>query len=135
MTKRRAFTLIELLVVIAIIGILAAILYPTLSASSARSREFECQSNLQQVSVAMQAYVEDYDAFPRDLSTLGKIMRNKQILVCPATGLRYYYRAPKGDVSPGRIVASCSRKGYPHRFNECRYVLTAGGAVRKARGR
>jgi prepilin-type N-terminal cleavage/methylation domain-containing protein len=57
--KRQAFTLIEMLVVIAIIGILAALLLPALSRGKERGRTIACLSNLHQIGVALQVYVDD----------------------------------------------------------------------------
>jgi prepilin-type N-terminal cleavage/methylation domain-containing protein/prepilin-type processing-associated H-X9-DG protein len=54
-----AFTLIELMVVIAIIGILAALLLPTLGRSKASARSAACLSNLHQVGLALQLYVDE----------------------------------------------------------------------------
>jgi prepilin-type N-terminal cleavage/methylation domain-containing protein len=55
---RRAFTLIELLVVIAIIGVLAALLLPVLSSGKESGRSVACVSNLHQIGLALQMYVD-----------------------------------------------------------------------------
>ena len=68
--RHRGFTLIELLVVIAIIAILAALLLPALSRAKQRGQRTSCLSNLKQIGVAFQLYLDDStDHFPdrRDL--------------------------------------------------------------------
>src|ERR1041385_7558778 len=57
----RAVTLIELLVVIAAIGILAAILVPALSSAFERAKATKDMSNMRQIGMAIQTYLNDND--------------------------------------------------------------------------
>ncbi|AHF89369.1 type II secretion protein [Opitutaceae bacterium TAV5] len=56
---RSAFTLIELLTVIAIIGILAAIIIPTVGKVRDTARSAQCLGNLRQIGAAARLYIED----------------------------------------------------------------------------
>jgi prepilin-type N-terminal cleavage/methylation domain-containing protein len=60
---RRAtgFTLIELLVVIAIIAILAAILFPVFAQAKAAAKQTADLSNLKQINMGNQIYLNDFD--------------------------------------------------------------------------
>jgi len=61
MDEKKGFTLIELLVVIAIIALLMAIMMPALSYVRKQARSSACQSNLRQLSLAMNLYTLDHD--------------------------------------------------------------------------
>lgn len=91
----QGFTLIEILVVISIIALLAAILFPVFSRARENARRTNCQSNLKQIALGINIYVQDYDGkFPHignpDTSTLGWAerlqpqLKSVQVFQCPS---------------------------------------------------
>jgi prepilin-type N-terminal cleavage/methylation domain-containing protein/prepilin-type processing-associated H-X9-DG protein len=70
----RAFTLIELIVVLAVIAILMSLVYPMYTGISERAKATKDMSNLRQIGIATQTYLNDNDGV---LFTAGGIWMNE----------------------------------------------------------
>src|SRR5688572_25614180 len=102
---RQAFTLIELLVVIAIIALIAAMLFPVFAHAREKARQTACLSQLKQIGVATDLYVQDWDetlphavpgvgfvsnfaeptAPPNFLLAVLPYVKSREIFVCPTS--------------------------------------------------
>jgi prepilin-type processing-associated H-X9-DG protein/prepilin-type N-terminal cleavage/methylation domain-containing protein len=73
MKRTKAFTLIEILVVVGIITILIAILLPVLSKARASAQSIACMSNLRQLGLATEMYVnQNKGLMPYPTTTFGE---------------------------------------------------------------
>ena len=85
--SRSAFTFIELLIVACIIVVLMTILLPVFSKVREHARRAQCQSNLQQIGVALQVYAHDnFGKFPPKDNQLGPLhpyLHDLSIFACP----------------------------------------------------
>lgn len=84
-SRRRGFTLVELLTVIAIIAVLATLMLSGLSSAKRRSRVTACTSNLRQISLALNMYLDDQETRPLNFSTLvtSGYLPAPAVLQCP----------------------------------------------------
>lgn len=65
MCRTRGFTLIELLIVVAIIGVLAAIAVPNFLNAQVRAKIAKAESDMRNLSVALEEYRIDNNIYPR----------------------------------------------------------------------
>ncbi len=81
----RGFTLIELLCVIAVIAIVVAILLPVFHQSREKARAATCLSNLRQIGLAVQSYLNDNDdRYALNVSVPVAYLKDPARLKCPS---------------------------------------------------
>lgn len=113
---KNAFTLVELLVVLAIVIILAGIAVPVYLRTMERGRATACISNLRQLGIALNLYLNEHNATMPSLAaarsstsqdvpvidnTLNAYANNPNVFACPsdfqgiaaATGTSYYWNS------------------------------------------
>ena len=96
--RRNAFSLLELLAVVVILGIIALVVIPRISFSSATAKENACFQNKAEINAAVERYYFDNG----DLPGLDDLDDNAYfpdgVPVCPVTGAAYTL-----DVGTGRV--------------------------------
>ena len=146
MTARAGFTLIELLVTIAIIATLAAIVAPTLFGNVGEARKNTVRSQIQILSLALDAYRLDNDMFPtsdqglealRSFPTASDPPKNwkgpylRQLVPLDPWGKPYVYVSP-GIANPNGYDLYCLGKdGKPGGDGEDADITSWNGPVRQ----
>ena len=69
--KKRGFSLLELLAVVTILGIIAAIIVPRVTVSSATAKQKVRDHHKATINAAVERYYIDNNAWPADLATIG----------------------------------------------------------------
>lgn len=144
--KPRGFTLIELLVTIAIIATLAAIVAPSLFSNVGQARQNAAKSQIQILSLALDAYRVDNDAYPtteQGLEALRTIPLSadgptnwrgpylRQVIPADPWGHAYVYVAP-GVANPNAYdLYTLGKDGKPGGEGEDADVTSWNGPVRQ----
>jgi general secretion pathway protein G len=143
---RRGFTLIELLVTIAIIATLAAIVAPSLFSNVGQARENAAKSQIQILSLALDAYRVDNDVYPTteqglealrsvplaaDAPTNWRGPYLRQIVPADPWGHPYVYVAP-GTANPNAYdLYTLGKDGKPGGEGEDADITSWNGPVRQ----
>lgn len=102
--RDQGFTLIELLIVVAIIAILAAIAVPNFLEAQIRSKVSRVATDLRALSVGLESYHVDANAYPPEYLTLlpgiSEPVRNKKALSHLTTPVAYMASIPSDPFRP-----------------------------------
>ncbi|MBN1942839.1 MAG: type II secretion system protein [Phycisphaerae bacterium] len=138
--SRRGFTLIELLVVISIIGLLAGLLYPSLSQARAVGRSAACKANLRSAGTAFRMYLnESNDVMPVAaaiasvnpqgkkllIDVLGPHLSGPEVLLCPADAGKRVFLEEKSSYEYETVVGgeSIAQNDFVRHIGEAHFPI------------
>lgn len=99
-TSRAGFSLLELLAVVTILGIIALVVIPRISASSATARENACFQNKSEINAAVERYFFENGSLPNSIADLNTATYFPDgIPTCPVSGTAYTLDATTKRVS------------------------------------
>jgi prepilin-type N-terminal cleavage/methylation domain-containing protein len=120
---QRAFTLIELIVVIAIIAILAGIAVPALNSVYERAKVTKDMSNLRQIGILMQTYLNDKDGILPVINADPGIGKNGSPVIYPKyVGSKGVFQSPFDK----RAAAETDSAPVSYGINENMYTASPG---------
>ncbi len=125
---RSAFTLIELLVVIAIIAILAAILFPVFARARENARRSSCSSNIKQIGLGFQQYIQDYDEKYPQIRAGATNASGWAIQMQPYLKSSQIFQCPSENNSPANTNASIPATYGDTGYTDYWYNARLGGA-------
>lgn len=118
---RRGFTIGELLVTIGIVAIMAAVLFPVLTAAKQLDHRNVTASNLGRIAKGLHLYMEAYDSMTPSIDRT----HNWTELLYPYVGSAKFYMNPdRQDFDSGCLELTKKHQPNPHPLDEpgCRYV-------------
>lgn len=126
------FTVVELLIVSGLVLILSAILTPHVIKAIDSSKTVKCQSNINQLSIAIKFYIEQNSYPPKGLNKeLKNLISSSSVFNCPADQESYenFYIARNTRETEAYVIGCPKHSGlevYKNLMNNSNQVLVAG---------